>query len=361
MSDARSDWGVMLWRWLTRRVSSKNALPWAIFGALVAGVFDYLTTAEAAFTLFYAFPVALVAWFRSRRVAYILIAQVMLTSGAIDVGTGTRPLRFTAWNLIVELGLYLLFARVVELLRARMALEGELRTKAIDELRHAERLATVGKLAAGLAHELGTPMNVISGRADLIGRDKGATEHTKKSAVIIGDQIARMSTIIRNLLDFSRRGGLIKTKVDLAALCESTALLLRPLAKTANVELHVSGEAATAEVNPSEIQQVLINLVTNAVHAMSRGGSVSIVTAKAQARTDAEGAFCSISVTDNGTGITPEVLPRIFDPFFTTKDVGQGTGLGLSVAYGIVRDHGGNLLAESQLGAGSTFRILLPS
>jgi two-component system, NtrC family, sensor kinase len=181
------------------------------------------------------------------------------------------------------------------------------------------------------------------------------------SAVIIVQQIERMSVIIRGLLDFSRRGARTKQSLDLRDLCSATAALLSPLAKTADVEITLAGEALRVSVNAGEIQQVLSNLITNAVHAMPSGGLIAIAIGKTVELHDAkEQNYACITVRDGGTGIPPDVLPQIFDPFYTTKDVGQGTGLGLSVAYGIVRDHGGFIRVQSEIRKGATFRVLLP-
>jgi signal transduction histidine kinase len=138
-----------------------------------------------------------------------------------------------------------------------------------------------------------------------------------------------------------------------------------PLASKSGIEIVRSGETTSAPVNHSEIQQVLTNLITNAIHAMPDGGRIDIDIRIERARPpeDKHGNpkdYVVLSVNDSGTGIAPDVLPKIFDPFFTTKDVGRGTGLGLSVAYGIVRDHGGWIAVNTRLGQGTTFSVYLP-
>ena len=356
-------------RILERYVSKRTALPIGIGLAVLALVGDAVTTAEEAFTLFYLIPIGIVAWFRSTRTAYVIIAQVLVSSVIVDTMMSAGPIRWNVlvWNFGMALGLYVLFANLLAALHALLDREAQLRKEALGQLRHSERLSTVGKLAAGMAHELGTPMNVISGRAGLIASGRLSAAEEKKSAVAIGAQVDRMSRIIRNVLDFSRRAGSEKTKTKLLQLCRETADLLHPLAAKGKVEIHLEGDEIEVPLNRSEIQQVLSNLLTNAIHAMPEGGRITV-----SARTETVEAdpplgrettgrpFAVLCVKDEGEGIAPDVLPRIFDPFFTTKDVGQGTGLGLSVSYGIVADHGGFIEAKSRLGRGTTFFVYLP-
>jgi signal transduction histidine kinase len=185
--------------------------------------------------------------------------------------------------------------------------------------------------------------------------------------------VERISRIIRQLLDFARGRNagrsvhrLTQDAVDLRALARSTMALVRPLADKTNVALGADeGEPVTAEVDGVLIQQVLLNLVMNAVQAMPGAGEVRISVGVEHAKPplSLEGPltdYAHIAVEDRGTGIAPEVLPRIFEPFFTTKGVGQGTGLGLSVSYGIVREHGGWMTVESHLGQGTRFGVYLP-
>ncbi len=343
-------------RLLTLHIERRFAMPFAIGIALVAGVVDFITTAEAVFTLVYVLPIAIAVWFDGRRAGYLLIVLCSTISVGVDLFAGPHraPLAFVIWNSVAELGLYILFALLIEGMKGRLATEAELRKEALTQLRHADRLTTIGRLAAGLAHELGTPLNVVSGKASLVSSGRVAGEDAKKAARVIEQQADRMTTIIRHLLDFARRGGTGREATDLRALCEQTAELLRPLARRSNVTLSCEGPAVTASVNRSEMQQVLSNLVTNAIHAMPEGGDVSLIAAVD------DGAYAIIRVEDEGDGIAPDVLPRIFDPFFTTKEVGAGTGLGLSVVHGIVDDHGGTIHVETAVGRGTTFILRLP-
>ena len=248
---------------------------------------------------------------------------------------------------------------------------------AIEQVRHADRLSTVGKLASGIAHELGTPLNVVSGRAQLIqesvpagGVDKmGAADllEVADHARIIVEQSRRMSAIIRQLLDFARRRGVQKAAYDLRQLVDQTVSMLQNLAGRRNVTVAVqpTDSPVFAQVDASQIQQVLTNVVVNAIQSMLKGGTVTISIRPSSARLPpgteiAESERWEIAVNDEGEGMAPEVLPHVFEPFFTTKAVGEATGLGLSVAYGIVQEHGGFITVESQLGKGSRFAIHLP-
>ena len=245
--------------------------------------------------------------------------------------------------------------------------EADARIATIEQLRHADRLRTVGQLASGVAHELGTPLNVVTGRASLIGSGRLAPDGVLESAQIIKSQADRMSEIIRQLLDFSRSGKSRRTLVDLRMIVRETIQILDPLSRKQGVELIVDESTAPtmACVDPGQIQQVLTNLVVNAIQATNDGGKVTIgvtqerISHPAQESTAAADYYC-LCVSDTGTGIPDAVRSRLFEPFVTTKEVGQGTGLGLSIAYGIVQEHQGWIDVQSALGRGSQFRVYLP-
>ncbi|HSO37613.1 MAG TPA: HAMP domain-containing sensor histidine kinase, partial [Labilithrix sp.] len=251
--------------------------------------------------------------------------------------------------------------------REKLLAEADARVKTVEQLRHADRLSTVGKLAAGLAHELGTPLNVVSGRAKMIASGRLASDAVVENATIIHGQAARMTKIIRQLLDFARRGHAKKATVDVKALSRSVVELLTPLARKRGVVLSLDGGegAAMLDVDAGQIEQVLSNLVVNGVDAISEGGEV-VVRIRAEAATPPAGSeaepgdYLRIDVQDSGAGIRKEDVGRVFEPFFTTKDVGLGTGLGLSVAHGIVREHGGWIAVQSEEKRGSCFSVYLP-
>ncbi|MEZ6062136.1 MAG: HAMP domain-containing sensor histidine kinase [Planctomycetaceae bacterium] len=226
-----------------------------------------------------------------------------------------------------------------------------------DTIRHTDRLGTVGTLAAGIAHELGTPLNVVSGQAALIAGGRLTAEEVQGSARDIKEEADRMTAIIRQLLDFARRKPAERRVFDLPELVRRTCGLMEPLAHKAGVRVRVedidSLPCVTGE--PSQLQQVFTNLISNAVAALPDGGDVRV----SVSATD-DGKQVCVEVSDTGTGISAEDLPRVFEPFFTTKDVGLGTGLGLSIAYGIIREHGGEISVRSTQGQGTSFRITLP-
>jgi signal transduction histidine kinase len=196
--------------------------------------------------------------------------------------------------------------------------------------------------------------------------DLSAAEVTE-CANIIRAQVDRITAIVRQLLDFARRRPTKKSPTDMAGLVTGTLKLLSTIGGKQNVSLEYTGEerAVRARVDAGQIQQVLMNIILNAVQAMPGGGAVrvdmrSTVARPPEGHEGAEGRYLRISVRDEGAGISPEHLPHIFEPFFTTKDVGKGSGLGLSIAYGIVREHGGWIDVQSEVGVGSCFDVYLP-
>jgi two-component system NtrC family sensor kinase len=247
--------------------------------------------------------------------------------------------------------------------RDRVGAETQARISAMEQLRHVDRLKTVGTLASGVAHELGTPINVIEGYAQLIREDRAASERAKEGAEIIAKQCKRMTQIIRQLLDFSRRGRADDASSDLRDVARDTVRMLEPIARKRGVTLELApGEgAAMARIAFGQMQQVLTNIVINGIHAIPGNGTVSLEIRPVPATEgSAMGEHLCVVVTDTGTGMDEETKKRIFEPFFTTKDVGEGTGLGLAVAYGIIQDYGGWIDVDSQPGQGSRFSIHLP-
>jgi two-component system NtrC family sensor kinase len=255
--------------------------------------------------------------------------------------------------------------------RKRLDDETEGRLAAVEQLRHAERLSTVGRLASGVAHELGTPLNVVLGRAAVI-RDAQTPEEIAGHVAVIERQVTRMTQIIRGLLDFARRSPPKRAPVSANEIARATALLLRPMAQKAGVEIAVGdtdGADLTVTADEGQLQQVLTNLVVNAIQAGHPGGHVRLACRAATADPDRagpggeriDGPTVVITVADDGDGMPKEVRGRVFDPFFTTKDVGKGTGLGLAVSHGIVREHGGFIDVVSELGRGSQFSVFLPA
>ncbi len=301
----------------------------------------------------------------------IIVGQPMrkLTEQAKRIGAGdlTHPLHIEQRDEIGALAQQMNHM-CEELLASRKSLEQEMTARAHteDQLRHADRLNTVGKLASGLAHEVGTPLNVISARARMIEQGEVKGEQAQGNATIIAQQSETIARIIRQLLDFARRTPPSSTHGNLASLASQTIAMLSPLAAKSDVKLELATcPKADGDFDHGQIQQALTNLVMNAVQASPRGAAVQVTVGEAEATPPADlgggpGKYLALSVQDQGTGISPELLPRIFEPFFTTKEVGEGTGLGLSVAWGLVRDHRGWIAVDSTAGKGSRFTIHLP-
>lgn len=254
-----------------------------------------------------------------------------------------------------------------ELDRARVALEAEVQAReaVTEHLRRSERLATIGTLSAGLAHELGTPLHVIAGRARMIAEDAGG--EAAAGAEVIAEQALRMRRIIEQLLDFARTRRPERREVELVALLAGDIDMLAPLLERRRVRVRLGRPGGAGEAlvfaDPDQLRQVFANILINAAHAMPAGGEVEVrVEAGLPAPVElADGRrYARVTIVDRGEGIAAEDLPRIFDPFFTTKGVGEGTGLGLAVAHGIIAEHGGLITAESAPGEGSTFHVWLP-
>lgn len=245
---------------------------------------------------------------------------------------------------------------------AKLALE--------QRLGQTEKLATIGQLAAEIAHEVGTPLNVIAGRAKAIKRKAQDPDTVAKNAEIVAEQTARITRIIQRLLDFTRRkvGAIGKAEVNLNELSLTTMELLAGQFSAAKIKTRLDRAEGLPRVSgdADRLQQVMINLLLNAVQAMPDGGQVSVET-RSVTRTrpglegSAEQAFVTFAVKDTGVGVADDIRDKIFDPFYTTKDGQGGTGLGLAVCSGIVKEHDGWIDVETNSGGGTVFRVYLPA
>ena len=312
-----------------------------------------------------------------------------LATKARRVGTGdlSAPLKLKQRDELGEL------ANEINLMCERLAEAQDARALATEQLRHADRLTTVGKLASGLAHELGTPLNVVSGRARLIADREVEGDDVLDSARIVAEQADRMTALIRQLLDFARPRALQSAPLNVTTLATRVCELVATIARKYNVTLvpPAPDETLRLQADDGQLTQVLTNLVVNAIQAVdptgedprpageavgiptpggrpsptAGRGSVTIV-----ARTvdqvpppyvgGSAQTWMAVEVRDTGAGMDDATRERIFEPFFTTKAVGDGTGLGLSVSWGIVREHGGWIDVASELNKGSTFTVYLP-
>jgi signal transduction histidine kinase len=219
----------------------------------------------------------------------------------------------------------------------------------------ADKLSSIGLLAAGVAHEVNTPLAVISTYAQMLAKQISEDEQKSKLLDKIAKQTFRASEIVNSLLSFSRTSPTEFVEVDVSKVVQETLNLVEHQLKKSQIEVKLDAPPSLPAVkgNAGKLQQVFLNLFLNARDAMDAGGTLSV-------RAWSESGFARIDVADNGQGISPENLERIYDPFFTTKAARKGTGLGLSVTYGIVREHGGSIEVESHPGAGSRFRVELP-
>ena len=237
-------------------------------------------------------------------------------------------------------------------------------SRALEQLRHAHRLATVGTMVAGVAHEIGTPLHVIAGYADLIASGQLRGDAIAPKAAVIGAQANTVARILRQLLDYAHAGEPDGEPARALQVASNVAELLAPIARAARVSICVTGQALSTVVDEQRLSQVLVNLIANAIHASTGGGRVDVsVAAACQAPPGGtrESRYVRMVIRDSGVGISDHVMARLFEPFFTTKGVGKGTGLGLSVVDGIVKEYAGWLTVDSAPGVGSRFSVFLPA
>jgi signal transduction histidine kinase len=240
-------------------------------------------------------------------------------------------------------------------LRARM----DAQRSAENRLVQAAKLAAVGEMAAGIAHELNNPLTSVTGFAELALESIPKDSEMRKDLEIVMREAIRARDVVRRLLDFSRQSESTRTRASLNDIIGDVVALSRHLIHTSGVELilELEQELPWVFMDANQMKQVLLNLVHNALQAMPAGGEMKILT-RSSSRAGRE--WVTVSVSDTGVGIPREDQTRIFEPFYTTKGDRGGTGLGLSVTYGIVTDHGGQIEVESQLGAGAKFSVWLP-
>ncbi len=235
-------------------------------------------------------------------------------------------------------------------LKARRKKQEELQ----EQLRRSEKLAAIGQLSAGIAHELGTPLSIVTAKAQKALRKHNLSDDLSATFESIRGEVTRMEYIIRQLLDFSRSSSMQKRTVRLALPAQSSLSAVSEEASRMNVTLLEDGPRRDIEVSldPIRIEQAIVNLLRNALQS-AEGGRVKLSWGK-------DDKYVWYQVDDSGSGIPQGIRPRIFEPFFTTKNVGTGTGLGLSVAHGIVEEHKGKLLVQDSPLGGAQFKIILP-
>ncbi|MCB0487120.1 MAG: ATP-binding protein [Cyclobacteriaceae bacterium] len=276
--------------------------------------------------------------------------------GALKVGYRAVSKKAATRNLFLteEKNLIKIVARELSLFIKRAAVE-ENNKKLEMQLQHSERLAFVGELSAGIAHELNEPLGRILGFAQLVKKNGSLTEQQDTDI----DRIIKASLytreIIKKLMLFSRQMPRQINEVNLNVLVSNILYFIDIRFQSRGIKIveRLDQHLPVIEADSVQISQVLVNLITNAIHAMAGGGKITIATKRKQNQV-------SLVVSDTGSGMSNEVKRKIFEPFYTTKPVGQGTGLGLSVVQGIVEEHKGKILVSSSPGKGSRFEIVLP-
>ena len=224
-----------------------------------------------------------------------------------------------------------------------------------SQLIQSDRLAALGQLAAGVAHEINTPLTLILGYADILSQTVGSDNLSNSYLKTIVEESERISDIVRSLLNFARPSNMPAGKCKVNETCRRTLRIFggQMARRGIQVTMELDESEPEAAIDTGELQQVILNMLLNAMQAMPDGGHLGI-----QTRVSRD--MVEIAITDTGIGIAPENLQKVFNPFFTTKEVGKGTGLGLSVSFDIIEKHGGTVKVESQLGRGTAFTIVLP-
>ncbi len=245
-------------------------------------------------------------------------------------------------------------AREIALIVERKQTEED-KQKLQEQLRHADRLATIGQLSAGVAHELNEPISSILGFAQLIEKYPNLSEPIKRDIEKILKASLHAREVVKKLMIFARQMPPQKTRVNLNQIVQEGLYFLESRCAKDGIDVVrvLSSDLPEVTADPSQMTQVLVNLVVNAIQAMQNGGVLTI-------KTGVSGKNVLLSVEDTGVGMSERVKKQIFLPFFTTKDIGQGTGLGMSVVHGIINSHGGQIEVESKEGSGTKFEIKLP-
>jgi two-component system sensor histidine kinase AtoS len=243
-----------------------------------------------------------------------------------------------------------------QILGAVITLEDVSEVKALtQQLIRADRLAAMGELTAGVAHEVRNPLGIIRASMQLVEDPRSDPEKVREAGAIIKHEIDRLDKVIKALLDFGRPSSPTLLHVDVEDVLKEVALFTRRFASRSDVTIdeHYSGDLPAALADPNQLKQVFVNLITNAVQAMEpEGGSITVETGAAD-------GFVHVRLVDDGPGIPSEQLAKVFDPFFSTRD--EGTGLGLTIVHRIVDEHDGHIEVESSVGVGTSFTIFLPA
>jgi len=333
-------------------------------GMLYVGVLEakYADVRRKALTVFVLMTVAgvalaiglgyVIATKSSRPVQQLIKASVQVSQGNLspEIGPISRS----------EIGV--LQKTFMEMLNSIQ--ERDKRQKAESEIKllQSEKQASIGKLAGGVAHEINNPLTGIFTFTHMLLRRKDIPEDVRSDLETIAQETERVRKIVKGLLDFSRQIELDREPTDVNRLIRQTILLVenQALIKGVNLNFEPGTGLPMITLDRNQMQSVLLNIIINALDATDPGGSITVTTGIGVSTSHPGQNGIEILCTDTGCGIPPENLSKLFDPFFTTKEVGHGTGLGLSVSYGIVERHGGTIWVQSKVGKGSTFKVWLP-
>ncbi|MEW5733363.1 MAG: cache domain-containing protein [Thermodesulfobacteriota bacterium] len=239
---------------------------------------------------------------------------------------------------------------------------GRRRSESETRLLQSEKQASVGRLAAGVAHEINNPLTGVLTYTHMLLRRKDLSDDMRSDLQVVAESTERVRKIVKGLLDFSRQTRLDPEPTEINRVVASTIQLVenQALLKGIAIRFHPGENLPVLILDRSQIRSVFLNIIINAIDATDPGGSITIYTASALSVSESEQTGVEITIADTGCGIPAEHLDKIFDPFFTTKEVGQGTGLGLAVSYGIVKRHGGTIRVQSEKGRGTRFFVWLP-
>jgi signal transduction histidine kinase len=232
-------------------------------------------------------------------------------------------------------------------------------------LARSERLAVAGQLAASLAHEIGTPLNSISGHVQLLARQANGNEASKRRLQIIEKQIENIVRTVKQLLSWTRKFDLRTEPLDLCHLLEESVLISSPALQLRKIKVQTKLDKTCPPIqgDSAYLQQVFLNLINNCMDAMPRGGELRVrlrYPANRACCAPEDGGTLAIELEDTGTGMSAETMAHIFEPMFTTKRIGTGAGLGLAICHQIVRQHAGSIQVKSEIGRGTCFTIVLP-
>jgi len=359
---------------------------------LLIVVIEMIAPANVVIAYGFVLPILLIATARNRQLMYLTLA-LCIAATYIGILRPTKPGRFQSAviNRTVVAGVLIAVAYFAmtreerkareEAARAELALQSEKLLRANtqlvemkDALNRSERLAAAGQLAASVAHEVGTPLHSIAWHVQVLGEEPSMTAEMQKRVAIIDSEINRVVRSIKELLSSTRQRKPNPARLQMDRLVQSVSALMEPsfVGKGVSLKVEVGSDAPVVWGDVEQLQQVLMNLMTNALAATNAGQEVRITVGTRATTTDeveefrrtgnpAVSTLVTVTVSDTGCGMLEEHRKRAFEPFFTTKAIGDGTGLGLFLSREIVTVHGGSLSIESELGKGTTVVISLPS